>query len=206
MVPWNASEMNSCHISEIITDDETWIYQYDPETKCQSSVWVFPDVDRFVKVKRAKSVGKKVVLTFFAAGGHVQQYYLNIKGQWLHSGAPQLPSHRFFKNCEKSTQELDWGASCCTVTMPLHTQAIWQWIFWGGLLCSPDLAPCDFFLFPTVKAQLCGKWFSTHEDAIAAYQGEPSALDDSDWHQCFELWFRRMRRCIEGQGEYFEKM
>ena len=62
---------NSRRVSEIITSDKTWIYQYDPETKRQSSVWVFPDDDRPVKVKRAKSVGKKMVLTFFGTGGHV---------------------------------------------------------------------------------------------------------------------------------------
>ena len=57
--------------SEIITSDENWICQCDPETKCRSSAWGFTNDDRPVKVKRAKSVGKKMVFTFFAAGGHV---------------------------------------------------------------------------------------------------------------------------------------
>ena len=48
---------------------------------------------------------------------------------------------------------------------------------------SPDLAPCDFFLFPTVKARLRGKRFSSLEDAGAAYQGELCALDNSDWRR-----------------------
>ena len=66
--------------------DGTWIYQYDPETKRQSSVWVFPDNDRHVKVKRAKSVGKKMVLTFFGAGGHVAtiplEHQRTVTAQW----------------------------------------------------------------------------------------------------------------------------
>ena len=45
---------NSRRDSEIIIGDETWIYQFDPETKHHSSVWVFPNDDRPVKVKRAK--------------------------------------------------------------------------------------------------------------------------------------------------------
>ena len=36
---------NSHHDSEIIKGDETWIYQYDPETKHHSSVWGFPNDD-----------------------------------------------------------------------------------------------------------------------------------------------------------------
>ena len=71
---------------------------------------------------------------------------------------------------------------------------------------SPDLAPCDFFLFPTVKARLRGKRFSSPEDMVAAYQGELCALDERDWRQCFQSWLRRMQRCIDVQGEYFDKM
>ena len=77
---------NSRPVSEIITSDETWIYQYDPETKRQSSVWVFPEDDPPVKVKRAKSVGKKMVLTFFGTGGHVAtiplEHQRTVTAQW----------------------------------------------------------------------------------------------------------------------------
>ena len=31
----------SKRVWDIVTGDETWIYQYDPETKQQSSVWLF---------------------------------------------------------------------------------------------------------------------------------------------------------------------
>ncbi|EFN64908.1 Histone-lysine N-methyltransferase SETMAR, partial [Camponotus floridanus] len=40
---------------------------------------------------------------------------------------------------------------------------------------SPDLAPCDFFLFPNMKKWLAGKKFSSNEEVIAeteAYFGE----------------------------------
>ena len=77
---------DSHHDSEIITGDKTWIYQYDPETKHHSSIWEFPNEDRPVKVKRAKSVGKKMVFTFFAAGGHVAtvplEHQRTVTAQW----------------------------------------------------------------------------------------------------------------------------
>ena len=40
-------------VYDILTCDETWIYQYDPETKRQSSIWVFLGEDPPVKVCRA---------------------------------------------------------------------------------------------------------------------------------------------------------
>ena len=166
------------------------------------------------KWKEQKMLGRKWCSLSLLQVVMWQQYHLSIKGQWLHNGTPQLPSHRFSKNCEDSSQELDWVAYCCTMIMPLPMPSIWQWIFWGGLLCSccPILLtvhtwhPGDFFLFLTVKALLRGKRFSTLEDAVTAYRGDLYALDDSDWRQCFESWFRRMRRCIDAQGEYFDKM
>ncbi|XP_026323320.1 protein GVQW3-like [Hyposmocoma kahamanoa] len=49
----------SRRVSEIVTGDETWIYQYDPESKKQSSVWVFAEGQLPTKLQRPRNVGKK---------------------------------------------------------------------------------------------------------------------------------------------------
>ena len=41
----------SPRVWDIVSGDETWVYQYDPETKQQSAVWVFPDENPHVKLK-----------------------------------------------------------------------------------------------------------------------------------------------------------
>ena len=105
---WRSLEWNCCcemlrrftnwnyrRDSEIITGDKTWICQCDPETKRHSSVWGFPNDDRPVKVKRAKNFGRKMVLTFFAAGGHVATIPLEnqrtVTAQWYTTVAlPQV--------------------------------------------------------------------------------------------------------------------
>ena len=51
--------------------DETWIYRYDPETKMQSTVWLFPDESPPQKLKRSQSAQKKMVAGFFEKSGHV---------------------------------------------------------------------------------------------------------------------------------------
>ena len=33
----------SKHVYDIVTSDESWIYAYEPESKQQSTVWVFQD-------------------------------------------------------------------------------------------------------------------------------------------------------------------
>jgi hypothetical protein len=41
---------------------------------------------------------------------------------------------------------------------------------------SPDLAPCDFFLFPKMKLKLKGRWF----DAIEKIQAESQRVLDTE--------------------------
>ena len=62
---------DSRRVSDIVTGDETWIYWYYPETKRQSSAWLFPGKQPPTKAKRQRSVGKKMVATFFSTSGHL---------------------------------------------------------------------------------------------------------------------------------------
>ena len=70
---------------------------------------------------------------------------------------------------------------------------------------SPDLAPCDFFLFPKVKDCLRGRQFGSAEEAADAFDGVVDGLSAADWQHCFDSWFERMRRCVQVSREYFEK-
>ena len=42
----------SPRVWDIVTGDEIWVYQYDPETKQQSAVWIFPEENQPLKFKR----------------------------------------------------------------------------------------------------------------------------------------------------------
>ena len=71
---------------------------------------------------------------------------------------------------------------------------------------SSDLAPCDFFLFPTIKKELKGKPFETVEDARAFVENQISCTGNSEWAGAVDSWFRRMDKCIHANGEYFEHL
>ncbi|GBP81406.1 hypothetical protein EVAR_59408_1 [Eumeta japonica] len=51
--------------------EEFWIYAYDPETKQQSTVWVFQDEPNPTKVIRVENTLKQMVALFFGINGHV---------------------------------------------------------------------------------------------------------------------------------------
>ena len=70
---------------------------------------------------------------------------------------------------------------------------------------SPDLPPCDFFLFPTLKKILRGRQSDDVADLQRAVQSAIAYLGPSAYKNCFCSWVKRCRKCISFKGEYFEK-
>ncbi|GFV24997.1 putative transposase [Trichonephila clavipes] len=69
---------------------------------------------------------------------------------------------------------------------------------------SPDLSPCDFFLFPKLKNHLKGHHFGTLENIQTAVTDHLKAIPISEFHQCYEEWKKRLQRCVASEGSYFE--
>ncbi|VVC33870.1 Transposase, type 1 [Cinara cedri] len=77
-------------MKNIITCDETWIFQYDVETKRQSMHWKTPESPRIKKARMSKSKFKAMLIVFFDINGIVmtewvpegqtvnQIYYLSV--------------------------------------------------------------------------------------------------------------------------------
>ena len=58
-------------VYKIVTDDESWICAFEPETKHQSTVWVCEDDPNPAKVAHGRSTLKQMVACFFCKTGHV---------------------------------------------------------------------------------------------------------------------------------------
>jgi hypothetical protein len=56
---------------------------------------------------------------------------------------------------------------------------------------SPNLAPCDFLLFPKMKLKLKGHWFDTTEEIQAESQRVLDTLTEKDFQEAFQKWRRR---------------
>ena len=64
---------------------------------------------------------------------------------------------------------------------------------------SPDLAPCDFWLFPTLKENLRGSRFETTEEMKEAVMRVMK-----DFQGAFQKLVEWYNKCIAARGEYFE--
>ena len=65
---------------------------------------------------------------------------------------------------------------------------------------SPDLAPCDFWLFP----KLGGCRYETIEEMKEALAKVIDTLTQEDFHGAFQKLLERYSKCIAARGDYFE--
>ena len=56
-------------MERIVTVDETWIYQYDPESKTQSMQWLSKDSTGPIKIKSERFVQKVMATVFWNSEG-----------------------------------------------------------------------------------------------------------------------------------------
>ena len=68
---------------------------------------------------------------------------------------------------------------------------------------SPDLASCDFWLFPKLKEKLRGCSYETIEEMQEAVTKVIDTLTQEDFHGAFEKLLERYK-CIAAGGDYFE--
>jgi len=69
---------------------------------------------------------------------------------------------------------------------------------------SPDLAPCDFFLFPKLKLWMKGRTFDTIEEIQEESHRVLDTVLKMDFQGCFQAWQKRWDHCIRAKGKYFE--
>jgi hypothetical protein len=68
---------------------------------------------------------------------------------------------------------------------------------------SPDLAPCDFFLFGYVKNCLQGASFQSREELFTAIAETVTAIPGDTLHSVFENWMERLEWVSRNNGDYY---
>ena len=69
---------------------------------------------------------------------------------------------------------------------------------------SPDLSPCDFFLFPRLKKMLSGNKYMSRSSLGSAIYQCLQHIPKEDYLSAFCDWVKRLQKCVSVKGEYFE--
>jgi len=69
---------------------------------------------------------------------------------------------------------------------------------------SPDLAPCDFFLFPRLNKVLKGHRFEATQDIKRNSTKTLLDILKEEFAKCFQQWQKRWAKCVAAEGNYVE--
>ena len=156
-------------LEEIVTGDETWIYHFQPDSKAKNKVWVSSEGDRHVIPRRCKTSNRMLYAIFFDSKGPVLQIPVP-KGSSV--------NEKFYRE-SVLTQLVDFyqkhrprtsvrGIKLLHDNAPAHkSTTVQEYLKESGLDVldhppySPDLSPCDFWLFPRLKQMLTGHRFES---------------------------------------------
>lgn len=199
-------------MKRIITGDETWVYAYDPETTDQSSEYRAKSEARPKRSRQSRSKIKVMLTIFFDYRGVVhyeflppgqtvnKEYYLSVMRRLREAIRLKRPNLWKDKN---------WFLHHDNA--PSHTALVLRDFFIKNSMhivpqppYSPDLAPCDFWLFSKLKRPLRGHRFESTDEIKEKSKKELKAIPTIEFQKCFEEWKNRWHRCIVSGGDYFE--
>jgi transposase len=197
-------------LKTVITGDETWVYRYDPDTKVQSSQWKHSSSSRPRKVQRVRSK-VKVLLTVLTRG--IVHHSYAPAGQTINKEY-SLEVIRHLRDAVRHKKPDLWASRNWQLhhdNAPAHSsQLIQSFLAKHGIPVvpqapySPDMAPCDFWLFPKLKRPLKGSRFDSREIIMQNATKELRSLPEEAFQKCFQQWKERWAKCVESQGAYFE--
>jgi hypothetical protein len=67
---------------------------------------------------------------------------------------------------------------------------------------SPDLAPCDFFLFGFIKSEIAETVFGTIEELQSTVSDLIHKIPTKKLKLVYNNWIRRLEACTTNGGEY----
>jgi [histone H3]-lysine36 N-dimethyltransferase SETMAR len=209
LAKFNAGQWRIC---DIITGDESWIYCRKIGHKQSNASWVaYGDCPKTV-VRRSHFEPKSMISVFFKSTGPVLIDCLE-RGK-------TIDNKYYIENCLKpaikTVKELRVKSGTTNLKI-LHDNArphvhknVNNFLKSEGITIishppySPDLAPCDFWLFDKIKQHL-----TDHADAQSLKTQITEILEaipKEEYLKTFKKYLERMQLCINNQGEYFEHL
>lgn len=199
-------------ISRIVTCDETWIRQWDPESKQESMQWKFKGEKPPRKFKVRPSAGKLMATVFWDVEGILMIDYLPKNTTMNADYYANLLDQLREQIKEKRRGKLSKGVLILQDNAPVHTALTARSALSKNGFTeinhppySPDLAPCDYFLFKDLKKKLRGRKFSTDEEMKEAVTDHFDEQNKNYYYNGMMSLICKCHKCISLAGDYIEK-
>ena len=197
-------------LNRVVTGDETWIFEYDPETKRQSSEWHTKNSPRPKKARMSKSRVKAMLVVFFDSKGVIHSEFVP-QGQTVNGQFYAQVLARLRDRVKRVRKDIANNWILHHDNAPSHTALVVQeFLARNGVATlpqppySPDLAPPDFFLFPRIKRNLKGYHHGTLAGIKEASTRCLKEVPVGAFQEAYANWAKRWQRCVDAEGMYFE--
>jgi histone-lysine N-methyltransferase SETMAR len=160
---------NAEMVDKVITSDETWCFQYDPETKRQSMQWKTQNSPQPQKARMSRSQFKTMLLCFFDHKGIIHYDFI-AQGQTANQLCYLEVLTRLRETVRRKRPEI-WHDKWIHKNVPAHDAlSVRNFLAKKSITKMdhpphlPDLAPCDFWLFRKLENVLKGQRFADIPD------------------------------------------
>jgi histone-lysine N-methyltransferase SETMAR len=201
------------YLQRIVAVDESWFHYHEPESKAQSSQWKRRDEAPPIKAKVAPSAGKRMATVFWDSDGILQI-------DWLPEGET-VNSHYFIQCLERLRDTvkrerrgkltrgillLQDNASSHTSHQTIAALRDLNITVLPHPVYSPDLSPCDYWLFGPMKDYLRGKHYGNLSALSSAVSQWIKVTPASFYKEGIDALPIRWQKCITLKGDYIEKV
>ena len=183
-------------LEEKVTGDEIWIFHFQPNSKAKNKVWVSSEGDRPVIVGHCKTSNHMLYAIFFDSKGPILQIPVpkgsSVTGKFYRESVlTQLAD--FYQKYRPRT-----GARSIKLlhdnTLAHKSATVQEYLKESGLDVldhppySPDLSPCDFWLFPKLKEMMAGHHFESRYGIGSAVYQCLQHIPKEDYQVAFRKW------------------
>ncbi len=206
-------------LTKIITGDESWVSVQELPLKKDSKEWHLRGGTPPLKAIQNRSACKTMVTVFFNMQGPVHTEFMPV-GQTITAEAycetlKRLKervqckcSHLWELNAEGDRtfilQHDNASSHTAVPTLALIGSSGIQMIAHPPY--SPDLTPCDFFLFPRMKAELRGQRFRGRDEVQTAVKEALKNIGPEEFQTALETLPVCWMKYVKSEGQYFEGM
>lgn len=199
-------------IRRYITVDETWIHHFNPESNQQAKEWVEAGGSAPKRPKTQTTAGKVMATVFWDSKGIILIDYLQkgktITGEYYATLLDQLMAKIAEIRPHLQRKKILFHHDNAPAHSSMKAMAKLNELNFQLLPhppYSPDLAPCDFYLFPNLKRYLRGKRFASNDEVQSETEGYFAELPKSYYLKGIKKLENRWTRCIELKGDYIEE-
>lgn len=195
--------------NNLITEDETMLTLYDPETASESKVWKTRDEDPPISVRKMKSCYKIMLIIFWDQDGVLLKHFVP-PGETVNANyyAKLLEKLRQ-KTKAKRRGMLSRGIMLLQDNARPHNAAVATatakkcgFEILPHPAYSPDLAPSDYYLFSNMKKDKRGLKFQDLNDVKDWAKNWLASKDKLFFSKGIDALPERWERCVMLHGQY----